>query len=258
MVTVIKNFFKYKEFLASVVKRDITKKYYKSYLGIIWTILNPLLSALVITIVFSALFQRSIPNFPVYLLCGHLMFHFNSDATSVSMHSMLKNSGIIRKIYIPKYMFVVSDLTVSLVNLAFAFIPLVVVYLFRGGTITWLWLLIPFVVLIQALFTLGLSLILAAYSVFFRDLTHLYGVILTLWMYLSAIFYPISIVPDKYVFIWRLNPMVHYITLLRNIIYEATLPAMDNVVIGTIYGVLTLALGCVIFSENQDKFFLYL
>lgn len=258
MVTVIKNFIRYKDFLASVVKRDISKKYYKSYLGVLWTVLHPLLTAVVITIVFSALFQRSIPNFPVYLLCGQLLYHFNSDATSVSLNSMIKNNSIIRKIYIPKYMFVVSDLVVSFVNLLFAFIPLIAIVIYTGTKITWLWLLIPIVLLLQATFTLGISLILAAYGVFFRDLTHLYGVLLTMGHYLSAIFYPISIVPEKYLFLWRLNPLVNYITILRDIVHNAVLPSMDNIVIGVIYSILTLSLGCVIFSENQDRFFLYL
>jgi len=258
MITVIKNFFKYKEFLAAVVKRDIRKKYYKSYLGVVWTVLHPLLTAIVMTIVFSALFRRSIPNFIVYLLCGQLLFHFNSDATNVALNSMIKNSGIIRKIYIPKYMFVISDMCVSLTNLAFAFLPLVFIVIYTGAKITWLWLLIPFVLILQSLFTLGISLILAAYGVFFRDLTHLYAVLITVGHYLSALFYPISIVPQKYLFLWRLNPMYNYITILRDIIHTATMPSMDNIVIACIYSVLTLAMGCVVFNENQDKFFLYI
>ena len=257
-MAVIKNFLKYKEFLAAVVKRDIRKKYYKSYLGVIWTVLHPLLTAIVMTIVFSTLFSRSIPNFIVYLLCGQLLFHFNSDATNVAMDSILKNSGIIRKIYIPKYMFVVSDLSVALMNLAFAFIPLIFIVIYTGTAITWLWILIPAVIVLQTMFTFGLSLILAAYGVFFRDLKHLYGVLLTAGHFLCAIFYPISIVPDRYLFMWRLNPMVQYITILRDIIHTATMPSMDNIIIACAYSVLTLAMGCVIFNENQDKFFLYI
>ena len=258
MITVIKNFFKYKDFLAAVVKRDIRKKYYKSYLGVVWTVLHPLLTAIVMTIVFSTLFRRSIPNFIVYLLCGQLLFHFNSDATHVALNSIMKNSGIIRKIYIPKYMFVISDMTVALMNLAFAFLPLIFIAVITGAKITWLWLLIPFVILLQTMFTLGISLILAAYGVFFRDLVHLYGVLLTMGHYLSAIFYPISIVPDKFYFLWRLNPLIHYITILRDIVHAATMPSLENIVIGCIYSVLTFAMGCVIFNENQDKFFLYI
>jgi len=258
MITVIKNFFKYKEFLTAVVKRDIKKKYYKSYLGLAWTVLNPLLTAIVMAIVFSTLFRRSIPNFIVYLLCGQLLFHFNSDATSVALNSIIKNSGIIRKIYVPKYMFIVSDITVALINLIFSFIPLIFIVIYTEAQITWLWLLIPVVLLMQFIFTLGISLILAAYGVFFRDLVHLYGVLLTIGHYLSAIFYPIAIVPEKFLFLWRLNPVFNYITILRNIIHTSTMPSADSMIIGCIYALLTFAMGCVIFNENQDKFFLYI
>ena len=254
----IRNFIKYKEFLISVIKRDIRKKYYKSYLGVIWTVLHPLLNSIVMAIVFSTLFRRSIPNFIVYLLCGQLLYHYNSESTSVALHSITKNSGIIRKIYIPKYMFVVSDLSVAFMNLIFSFLPLVFIALFTGSKITWLWLLIPVLFLMQTMFTLGLSLILAAYGVFFRDLTHLYGIMLTVGHYLCAIFYPISIVPDEYLFLWRLNPIYNYISVFRDIIHTATMPSAESMAIGAIYGILTLAMGCVIFSENQDKFFLHI
>ena len=258
MLSVIKNFFRYRSFLAAVVKRDIRKKYYKSYLGVVWTVLHPLLSAVVMTIIFSTLFQRAIPNFIVYLLCGQLLWGFNSDATNVAVNSMIKNSGILRKIYIPKYMFVISDLSVSLMNLLFSFLPLVFIVIYTGAKITWLWLLIPLVLLLQTMFTLGISLILAAYGVFFRDLTHLYGVLMTAGHFMCAIFYPISIIPDRYLFIWRLNPIYNYITIFRDIVYSATVPSTENMVIACIYSVLTLAMGCVIFNENQDRFFLYL
>jgi len=258
MVTEIKNFIKYKDFLAAVVKRDIKKKYYKSYLGVFWTVLRPLFMTLVISIVFSTLFKRALPNYPLYYLTGNLLFHFNSDSTSVALNSIMKNSGIIRKIYIPKYMFVISDLTVSLINLLFSFIPMIGVVLFTGVKITWLWLFIPFVLILQFIFTLGLCLILAAYGVFFRDLPHLYGILVMVWMYFTPLFYPISIIPEKFLFIWELNPMVNYIGIFRDIVYYVTIPSMQNIIVAFVYGVLTLTLGCVIFNESQEKFFLYL
>jgi ABC-2 type transport system permease protein len=221
-------------------------------------VLHPLLNAIVMTIVFSTLFRRSIPNFIVYLLCGQLLYHYNSESTNLALHSITKNSGIIRKIYIPKYMFVISDLSVAFMNLVFSFLPLIFIAIYTGAKITWLWLFIPVLLLMQTMFSLGLSLILAAYGVFFRDLTHLYGIMLTVGHYLCAIFYPISIVPEKYLFLWRLNPIYNYISILRDIIHAATMPSLESIVIGAIYGVLTLGMGCAIFSENQEKFFLHI
>jgi len=234
------------------------KKYHKSVLGVLWTMLNPLLTMLVLVMVFSLLFSRSVPNFPLYLITGKLLFNFNSDATTVAMHSITKNSGIIRKIYIPKYMFCISDLSVSFINLLFAFVPLFGVVLYTKAPITWLWLLIPGVLCLQLMFTLGLALILAAYSVFYRDLVHLYGIFSTLWWYLTPIFYPMEIIDPKYLFLWELNPMVHYITLFRSLVYSSVIPPARSMIIGLIYSVLMLLLGSIIFNEKQDKFFLYI
>lgn len=264
MIKVIKNFLKYREFLATVVKRDITKKYHKSYLGILWSVLRPLLTASVMWIAFNTLFERKLPNFIIYLLCGFLIIHFHDDATSSALHSIMKNSTIIRKIYIPKYMFVVSDVMVSIINMAFSLVPLAFFIIITGTKITWLWIFIPFLLIMLFMFSLGISLIVSTYNVFFRDLAHLYGVLLVIGHYLSAVFYPITIIPQEYLFLWRLNPIFHYITLFRAIIYNPSfpdlipMPTINDIVIACVYSVLTLAMGCVIFNENQEKFFLYM
>jgi ABC-2 type transport system permease protein len=258
ITAVLKDIIKYRTFLAAVVKRDIRSKYYRSVLGMVWTLLNPMLMTLVLSIVFTTLFSGMTPNFPLYYLTGFLLFNFNSEATTFALSTISKNGSIIRKIYIPKYMFCISDITVSFINMMFAFIPLVIVAIFSDVRITWLWLLIPGLLLLQIMFTFGLSLVIAAYGVIFKDLAHLYGIFTMMWMYLSAIFYPVSIIDPKFVFIWEINPMIHYIGILRSLVYSVEMPSLRSVAIAAAYSVIMFLLGCVVFNEKQDSFFLHI
>lgn len=248
---------KYLTFLKEVVKRDIKRKYYKSALGVLWTVLNPLLSMLVMTLVFSTLFKRNIDNYPIYLLCGQLIFSFMSGSSRQSLSAILANAGYIRSIYIPKYIFVLSRVVEGFVDMLFSLSALFLVMLFTHAKFTLNLLMLPTLLVIVFIFTFGLSLVLATYGTFFRDLHHLYGIFTTLWMWLSAIFYPITIVPSTYRFLLDLNPAIHYIGIMRAICYEGVMPSEKSLVIATCYAVLMLLLGISVFKENENKFFLY-
>ena len=163
--------------------------------------------------------------------------------------------------YEPKYMFVVSDLMVAVMDMAFSFVPLVGIVILTGTKITWLWLLIPLPLILTFFFTLGLCLIMSTYGVFFRDLQHLYGVITRAWFFFTPLVYDVSARMgdnSKWLFLWDLNPLVSYINIFRSLVYNVTLPSPKDILIAFIYSVLTFALGCVIFNENQNKFFLYM
>lgn len=248
---------KYFVFLKEVVKRDIKKKYYKSALGVVWTVLNPLLSMLVMTFIFSALFRRNIENFPIYLLCGQTMFRFINGAGRQGLTAILGNAGYIRAIYIPKYIFVLSKVVESFVDFMFSLIALVIVMIITGAPFTPYLLFLPVVFVLAFMFALGFALIMATYGTFLRDLQHLYGIFSTLWMYLSALFYPITIVPAAYRFVFDINPMIHYIRLMRSICYEGAIPSEKTLVIATCFSVLVLILGISVFKSKEDKFFLY-
>lgn len=248
---------KYFVFLKEVVKRDIKKKYYKSALGVVWTVLNPLLSMLVMTFIFSALFRRNIENFPIYLLCGQTMFRFISGSGRQGLTAILGNAGYIRSIYIPKYIFVLSKVVESFVDFMFSLIALVLVMIITGAPFSPYLIFLPVVFVLAFMFALGFSLILATYGTFLRDLHYLYGIFSTLWMYLSALFYPITIVPATYRFVFDINPMIHYIRLMRAICYEGVMPSEKTLVIATCFSVLVLILGISVFKSKEDKFFLY-
>ena len=249
---------KYFVFMKEIVKRDIKRKYYKSVLGILWTVLHPLLYMIVMTIIFSTLFKRNIENYPIYLLCGQLIFNFITGATRQSLSTIISNAGYIRAIYIPKYIFVLSRVVEGMVDLLFSLIALTLVMIITKTPFTIYLSILPVLLVLVFMFTLGMSLILATYGTFFRDLHHLYGIFTTLWMWVSAILYPISIIPPTYSFLFDLNPALHYITIMRAICYDGVAPTEKSLIIATCYSVLTLLLGISIFKANENKFFLYI
>lgn len=249
---------KYFVFLKEVVKRDIKRKYYKSALGVLWTVLNPLLSMLVMTFIFSTLFGRNIDNFPIYMLCGQLIFGFISGAGNKSLGAMLSNAGYIRSMYVPKYIFVLSDVIEAFVDMLFSLSALFIVMLITAAPFTIYMLFLPVCFLLAFMFALGISFFLAAYGTFLMDLHHLYRIFTTMWMYLSAIFYPVTILPPAYRFVFDVNPAIHYINIMRAICYEGTMPSEKTIIIATCFSVLTLVFGFSVFKSKEDKFFLYL
>lgn len=253
----IENEMKYFGFLKEIVKRNIKRKYYKSALGVVWTVLHPLLSMLVMTLVFSTLFHRNIQNYPIYLLCGQLVYGFINGSGRQALGAILGNAGYIRAIYIPKYIFVLAIVVENFVSLLFSLTALALVMIVTGVPFTFNLLLLPLLFALMFMFALGFSLVMATYGTFLRDLQHLYGIFSTLWMWVSAIFYPMSIIPSSYRFLFDLNPALHYISILRSICWEGTMPTEKTLAIATIYAVLMLMLGISVFKSKENKFFLY-
>lgn len=253
----INGFLKYKYLLFQLVNRDIKVRYRRSFLGILWTLLNPLLMMIVLTLVFSNLFKSNIDNYPVYFLSGSIIFTFNSDATTQAMTSIIGNSGLIKKIYIPKYLFPISKVFSCLVNFFFSFIAMIIVMLVTCSPfhLTMFLSIIPLFYLF--LFTSGLSLFLSACTVFFRDLVHLYGVLIMAWTYFTPIFYPITIMPEKLRWLFALNPMHHYIEYFRALVLYGYIPGTKTNIECFLIGLISMVLGLYVFYKKQDKFILY-
>lgn len=254
----ISNFIKYKGLLFELVKRDIKVKYKRSVLGLLWSLLNPLLMMLVITIVFSNLFRFDIKNFPIYLLTGQIIFGFMSEATNVALNSILGNGSLIRKVYIPKYMFPLSKVLSSFVNLFFALIAVVIVMAVTRTQITPTVLLFPLSLIYILIFSIGLGLILSASTVFFRDTIYLYGIFLTAWNYFTPVFYPISIIPDKFKAVIYYNPMYYYIEHFREIVLYSKVPSLELNFTCLGISLAFLIIGSFVFYKNQNKFILYI
>lgn len=254
----ITNFTKYKHLLIELVKRDIKIKYRRSVLGIFWSFLEPLLFMIVLTIIFSTLFKHTIPNYPVYLLTGRLVFEFYAQGTGSSMNSIIKNAPIIKKIYVPKYMYILGVTFSSLITFMLSLIVLFIVMIATHAQFTLYMLtgIIPIALLL--VFTIGVGLIIATATVFFRDIEHLYGVFLTLLMYGSAIMFPIQIIPENYQFLVTWNPIYAFISLFRDSFMYGTWFDPFELAFATISAVAALVIGVILFYKYQDKFILYI
>ena len=252
------NFKKYRFLLTELVKRDIKIRYRRSVLGIFWSFLEPLLFMIVLTIVFSTLFKHSVPNYPVFLLTGRLAYTFFAQGTSGSMFSIYKNASIIKKIYVPKYMYTLGVTISSLITFLLSFVVLFLVMFATHAPFTWYIPLAIVPLILLLIFTTGIGLILATITVFFRDIEHLYGVFLTLLMYGSAIMYPASIIPAKYQFILTYNPLYASIVLFRDCFMYGQWFDPFTLMFLTVSSIGALLVGIVFFYKFQDKFILYI
>ena len=258
MLKYVEGFFQYRGLLVELVSRDIKTRYRRSYLGILWTVLNPLLMMVVLTVVFSTLFVHSIHNFPVYFLSGRVLFDFFSQATRDSTVAIVRNSSLITKIYIPKYIFPLSKVMSAFINVGFAMLALLAVMLATGAPFFWTILLFPIPLFYLLGFCIGLGLLLAAITVFFRDIEHLYGIFLTLLMYMTPLFYPVSILPERFLIMLQLNPLYHYVKMFRDVVYLGTLPSLESHLLCLSMAIIALVLGGAVFYKLQDRFILHI
>jgi len=252
----IDNFLRFKPLLTELVSRDIKIKYRRSVLGVMWTVLNPLGMMIILSIVFSSFFKFDIENFPLYVLSGQVIFNFFNDATTSSMTSILFNASLIKKVYVPKYLFVFSRIFSSFINLMASFSALLVVMIVTRAELHWQMIIsvVPLAMVVG--FSLGIGLILAAITVRFRDIMHLYSVFTTGLMYLTPVIYPMSMLPNTIKSIVMLNPLTNYLIMFRDVMFYATMPSVESLLIGAVEMVIALALGLWVFYKKQDGFIL--
>lgn len=248
---------KYRFLLGQLVARDFKTKYKRSVLGVLWSMLNPLLTMCVQYIIFVNLFRWEIENYAVYLLIGTVAFNFFSEATQSALTSVTSSASLITKVYIPTYVFPISKVLSSCINLGFSTLALYVIILIQGVPLNVFHLLIPVLYAMLILFSLGIGMILSAFMVYFRDMQFLYGVVITLWMYLTPLFYPVSIIPENLFGIYRLNPMYQYVTFFRTLVLDAAAPSLEQFLFCLGYAVLFMVLGTFVFSKMKKKFIFY-
>ena len=258
LIAPVRELLGFSEVLQELVKRDLKVRYKRSVLGIFWTMLNPLLMMVITSIVFSNLFRGAITNFPIYVLSGYLVWTFFSQSTVAASSSILDSSGLTRKVYVPPALFPLACVVSALVNLSLAIVPLGLLMVVTGGTFTWALLILPVSALILALFCFGVGLMLSSSAVFFRDTVYTYQVLLVAWMYLTPLFYPEAIIPDKYKIIVYLNPVYHLVQLFRAPIYAGELPSPQNIVAAAVFSVAVVILGWWFFEATRKRFAAYL
>lgn len=269
------NVFKhYKYLLMQLVSRDFKVKYKRSVLGVAWSVLNPLFTMIILNLVFSQLFnmksQGGIKDYPIYLLTGLVLFNYFSEATNLSNGAVVGNFNLLTKVYIPKYIFPLSKVLSSALNLLFSLIALYFIFIIevlRGKPVAFSFthFLLIFDLIFFVLFTVGMGLILSTLTVFFRDMFYIWGVVLTAWNYLTPIMYPISIIENSdawykpyMMFIYHINPLYYYTNYAREVVMDNVVPSLNLHLACILFAVFFLLIGILFFRSKQDKFIYYI
>jgi ABC-2 type transport system permease protein len=246
------------QFLFSeLVKRDFKKKYKGTYLGMIWSILSPLLTLLVMRLVFTHFFGADIPHYTIYLFCGNIVFAFFNEATNTGMSSLLENAHIFSKINVPKYLFLFSKNVSALINFGLTFCVFILFCVIDGVPFTLTFLALPFPIICLICFNLGIGLILSALYVFFRDVQYLWGVFTMLLMYMSAIFYRVDTFPPEIQRLFLLNPLFVYIKYFRLAVLGGTLPSIQYHLLALGYAAISMLVGLLMYKKCSEKFLYY-
>jgi len=248
---------RYQFLFEELVKRDFKKKYKRTVLGMAWSILSPLLTLLVMRLVFTQFFGRNMDHYTTYLFCGNLVFSFFNESTSQGMTSLSENAAVFTKINVPKYLFLFSKNVQTLINFGLTLIVLLLFCILDQITFTWKFILLLYPVVMLMLFNIGVGLILSALFVFFKDIQYLWSVFTMLLMYMSAIFYPIDQYSSLVQNLFLLNPVYLFIRYFRKIIIDSAIPTVWFHLLMLADVAAVLAIGCLIYKKQNTKFLYY-
>jgi ABC-2 type transport system permease protein len=253
MLRSIREIIQYRALLKNLVARDVKVRYKRSFLGVVWTMLNPLLMMIVFSIIFSSVFRFSIEHFAIYFLSAYLLWTFVSQTTSWSTACLLGYAALIRRIYMPKEIFILATVLSGLVNLVISLVPLALIMLVLRQPFHATLAFLPVPILIALVFALGVSFLLASICLEFNDVVQIYQALLLAWMYLTPIVYPIEAIPERYHWIIRANPMYYLVEAFRQPIYAGVLPSTRTVACAAAWAVVALAGGWWVFERRADR-----
>lgn len=253
--------------LKQLVGKDFKIKYRRSFLGVAWSVLNPLLMMIVMAIVFTTIFAQGrngsiTPEmYPLYLIVGNVTFAVMSDSTSQALSSIIQASSLLKKVKVHRFVFPVQKVLFSLVNFAFSLIAVAIVMLWFRMVPTWHLLLLPVCLILLMFFCMGVGLLLSAATVFFRDVMHLWSVVLTAWTYFTPIFWTTDYIlkmPHILRVLMYANPMYNYLQFMREIFLFQTCPTPLEFGLCVAWAVIAMAIGYTVFHKNEHKFILYI
>mgnify|MGYP000044856719 FL=1 len=253
--------------LKQLVTKDFKIKYRRSFLGVAWSVLNPLLMMIVMAVVFSTIFAQgrngavSPELYPLYLIVGNVTFSVMSESTNQALMSIIWASSLLKKVKVHRWVFPVQKVLFSLVNFGFSLIAVAIVMIWFHIVPTWHLILLPVCLFLLMLFCMGLGMMLSALTVFFRDIMHLWSVVITAWTYLTPIFWTTDFIgqmPHVVRIIMYANPMYNYIQFMRDIFLFQTTPTFFTVGMCVAWAVVALVLGYVVFHKSEHKFILYI
>jgi len=252
--------YNYRDLIVALVARDLKVRYKRSAIGFVWTMLQPLLMMLVFEIVFSSVFRfkMEVGNYAVYALSGVLFWNFFSQSIVASMNSLRGNAGLLKKLPVPREVFPLATVISGVLNLVFALIPLFLILVVTRHPLTPALLFLPVAIFLAALFTLGAGLLLSPLAVFFSDTVELVGVLLTALMYLTPVIYPKEIVPEKYLWIVRYNPLRSILETFRDPIHQGEIPPLSHLSVCAAIAVAVFILGAWVFRKTSDRIPFYI
>lgn len=256
----MKDVFRYRDLVRALVARDLKVRYRRSAIGFLWTMLQPLLTMLVLQMVFSHIFavRLTYGNYAIFALAGILFWNFFSQSIVASMNSLRGNAQLLQKLPVPKAVFPLATVLSGVVNLVFALVPLFIILLVTGHGIRPALLFLPISIFLAALFTLGAGLLLAPLAVFFSDVIELVGVLLMLLMYLTPVIYPIEIVPESFRWVVRYNPARSILEVFRDPIYQGEIPPLSHLSVCIVIAVAALLIGLWVFRRSSDRIPFYI
>ena len=246
--------FQYKDLVSQLAKRNIITRYKRSFFGIAWTMLNPLGTMIIMSLVFSRVFNQT-ESYPVFILTNLVGWNFFSQTTSGCMNSMLWGSDLFQRSYLPKTSFIISSVVSGIINLLFSLVPLALIMIFSKASFSISLTALPIAILILACFTLGIGLLLSSFVVIFPDLSEMYPIALTAWMYLTPVIVPEEVLQSILNgWLLKANPLYYILRLMRLVIYDGTFPTMEQWLIAACIGIVTLLLGWMIFTKRVDTY----
>ena len=217
---------RYQFLFEELVKRDFKKKYKRTALGMAWSVLSPLLTLLVMRLVFTQFFGRNMEHYTTYLFCGNLVFAFFNESSTQGMSSLMANASIFTKVNVPKFMFLLSKNVQCLINFGLTLCVFVLFCILDGITFSWRWVTLLYPVCCLVIFNIGVGFILSALFVFFRDVQYLWSVFTQLLMYMSAIFYTVDTMSPLYQKLFHVNPVYLFISYFRQVVIDMTVPPL--------------------------------
>lgn len=247
--------------IRQLVSRDFKLKFRRSVLGVLWSVLNPLLMMSVMACVFTAMLRfssSSIPSFPLYIILGNIAFTLMADSTSQGMHSIIDNAALIKKVKINRFLFPVEKVLFGLVNFSISLIAVAIVMVFVGVMPTWHVIFLPIFLIYIGSFCMGVALFLSTAAVFFRDVMHLWTIVLTAWTYATPLFYPEEILPAWLKSLEVINPMYHYVNYIRAILLYGQVPSMELNLFCCAFSLAACMVGYIVFTRHERKFILFI
>lgn len=249
--------YRYRELIRQLIARSVKTRYKRSVLGVAWTMVNPLLTMGVLTLVFSGLFKFSAKNYSLYILSGLLLWNFFAQSTTAAMGDLIWSGGLIGRVYFPKSVFPVSAVGTGLLNFALALVPYFIIAILLGAKVSLSVLYLPIPMLIATFFTLGVAMALSSLVVFFADVLPMYEILLTAWLYLTPVIYPMELLPKSIQNFLRFNPLLPILESFRAPLYEARPPDFSTLVSALAIALVVLAIGWWLFTRRAREYATY-